>query len=132
MKSIIETVCIEISRLPQTGPRYAVRRSLELWHLAKRYDAFRRGPYSNMAASARRNLNELLTVLSHQDSSDSSDDSLDEDDLDTLLLYSMFPKDINNFPRRNLEDLTDFQCEELFRQVKAFKFFIQTQIHNEN
>lgn len=64
-----------------------------------------------MAAAARRDFNDLLTVISHQDSSDSSEDSSDEDDLDTLLLFSMFPDN------KNFEDLTNFECEEMFRQV---------------
>ena len=69
-----------------------------------------------MAAAARRDFNDLLTVISHQDSSDSSEDSSDEDDLDTLLPSSMF-RDKNDFTRKNFEDLTNFECEEMFRQV---------------
>ena len=71
-----------------------------------------------MAAAARRDFNDLLTVISHQDSSDLSDDSSDVDDLDTLRLFSMFPGRKNEFSRRNLDDFTDFQCEEMFRQVQ--------------
>ena len=70
-----------------------------------------------MAAAARRDFNDLLTVISHQDSSDSSEDSSDEDDLDTLLLFSMFPNNKIDFTRKNFEDLTNFECEKMFRQM---------------
>ena len=70
-----------------------------------------------MAAAARRDFNDLLTVISHQDSSDFSEDSSDEDDLDTLLLFSMFPDNESDFTRKNFEDLTNFEWEEMFRQM---------------
>ena len=70
-----------------------------------------------MAAAATRDFNYLLTVISHQDSSDSSEDSSDEDDLDTLLLFSMFLDNKSDFTRKNFEDLTNLECEEMFRQV---------------
>ena len=71
-----------------------------------------------MAAAARRDFNDLLTEISHQDSSD-SEDSPDEDDqyLDTLLLFSMFPDNKSDFTSKNFEDLTNFECGEMFRQV---------------
>ena len=74
-----------------------------------------------MAAAARRDFNDLLTVISHQDSSDFSEDSSDENDLDTLLLFSMFLDSKRDFTRKNFEDLTNFECEEMFRQ--AFSTF---------
>ena len=70
-----------------------------------------------MAASARRDFNDLLTVISHQDSSDSSENSSDEDDLDTLLLFTMCPENKSDITRKNFEDLTNFECEEMFTQV---------------
>ena len=70
-----------------------------------------------MAAAARRDFDYLLAVITHQDSSDSSEDSSDEDDLDTLLLFSMFPDNESDFTRENFEDLTNFECEEMFMQV---------------
>ena len=70
-----------------------------------------------MAAAARRDFNDLLTVISHQDSSDSSEDSSDEDDLDTLLLFTLVPDNKSDFTRKNFEDLTNYECEEMFRQV---------------
>ena len=76
-----------------------------------------------MAAAARRDFDYLLAVISHQDSSDSSEDSSDEDDLDTLLLSSMFP-DKNDFTRKNFEDLTNFECEEMFMQVLSTFYWI--------
>lgn len=72
-----------------------------------------------MAAAAKRDLDDLLEVFLYQDSSDSSGDSSDEDDLDILFLSALFPTTPDNktghFPRINLEDLTDLQCEEKFR-----------------
>ena len=53
-----------------------------------------------MAAAATRDFNDLLTVISHQDSSDSSENSSDEGDLDTLLLFSMFPENKSALQRR--------------------------------
>ena len=70
-----------------------------------------------MAAAARRDFNDLLAVISHQDSSDPSEDSSDKDDLDTLLLFSMFPDSKSDFTRKNFEDMINFECEEMFRQV---------------
>ena len=70
-----------------------------------------------MPAAATRDFTDLLTTISHQDSSDSSEDSSDEDDLDTLLLFSMFPDNESDFTRKNFEDLTNFECEKMFRQV---------------
>ena len=70
-----------------------------------------------MPAAATRDFTDLLTTISHQDSSDSSEDSSDEDDLDTLLLFSMFLDNKSDFTRKNFEDLTNLECEEMFRQV---------------
>ena len=73
---------------------------------------------------ARRDFNDLLTVISHEDSSDSSEDSSDEDDLDTLFLFSMFPDNKSDFTRKNFEDLTNFECEEMFRQVLCTFYWV--------
>lgn len=48
-------------------------------------------------------------------SSDGSSDSSDEDDLDFLLFCALFPEPSPSAPRLNLADLTDFQCETMFR-----------------
>lgn len=56
----------------------------------------------------------------YEDDSSSSSDSSDEDDLDLLLFHSMFPDDKQDFPKINIEDLSEFQCEEMFRQVDFF------------
>ena len=77
-----------------------------------------------MAAAARRDFNDLLTVISHQDSSDSSEDSSDEDDLDTLLIFSMFPDNKSDFTMKNFEDLTNFECEKML--VKCFRHFTES------
>ena len=51
---------------------------------------------------------------------DSSDDS-DDDDLDFLLVDTMFPSTVKlDFPRLNLIDLSDAQCEAMFRKVLSF------------
>ena len=72
---------------------------------------------SKMAAAARQDFNDLLAVISHQDRSNSSEDSSDEDDLDTFLLFSIFPDNKSNFTRKNFEELTNFECDKMFRQV---------------
>ena len=62
----------------------------------------------------------MMTVLSYEDDSSSSSDSSDEDDLDLLLFHSMFPDGKQDFSKMNIEDLSEFQCEEMFRQVDFF------------
>lgn len=64
----------------------------------------------------RREFDSLLTVMPYDDScSDDSSDSSDEDDLDFLLVCSLFPEPSPSAPRLNLADLTDCQCETMFR-----------------
>jgi len=68
--------------------------------------------------STRKNFNDIVDVILWQDSSDDSSSS--EDDLDDLLLEFMFPqKDDAKYPRINLQDTPDVQCEAMFR----YKFF---------
>ena len=53
-----------------------------------------------------------------QDSSDDSSSS--EDDLDELLLEFLFPQQKDGiYPRINLQDIPDVQCEAMFR----YKFY---------
>lgn len=68
--------------------------------------------------STRKNFDDIVDVMLWQDSSDDSSSS--EDDLDELLLEFMFPQQNNvNYPRSNLQDIPDVQCEAMFR----YKFF---------
>ena len=65
----------------------------------------------------RHDFNEILEVMVYEDSSDDSDD----DDLDLLLVDTMFPSTVKlDFPRLNLIDLSDAQCEAMFRKVLSF------------
>ena len=69
--------------------------------------------------SARKNFDDIVDVMLWQDSSD-DDSSSSEDDLDELLLEFMFPqRNDANYPRINLQDIPDVQCEAMFR----YKFF---------
>lgn len=68
--------------------------------------------------SNRKNFDDIVDVMLWQDSSDDSSSS--EDDLDELLLEFMFPQQNDaNYPRINLQDIPDVQCEAMFR----YKFF---------
>lgn len=64
--------------------------------------------------STRKNFDDIVDVMLWQDSSDDSSSS--EDDLDELLLEFMFPQQNDvNYPRINLQDIPDVQCEAMFR-----------------
>lgn len=66
----------------------------------------------------RHDFEDILAVALAYDSS-SSDDSSDEDDLDLLLVDAMFPETSKpDYIRLNLEDLTEIQCETMFRFQK--------------
>lgn len=57
----------------------------------------------------------------YEDSSDDSSSSSDGDDLDLLLVDTMFPSTVKlDFPRLNLIDLSDAHCEAMFRKVLSF------------
>jgi hypothetical protein len=68
-----------------------------------------------MAAASRREFDDIISVMMYDSSSDSSSDS--DDDLDLLLVENLFPSDRTkpDTPRLNLEDLTETQCEQMFR-----------------
>ena len=55
-----------------------------------------------------------MTVLMYDDSSSSSDSS-DEDLLDELLVDCLFPNPKHDYPRPNIEDLSESECEAMFR-----------------
>ena len=64
--------------------------------------------------STRKNFDDIVDVMLWQDSSDDSSSS--EDDLDELLLEFMFPQQNDaNYPRINLQDIPDVQCQAMFR-----------------
>ncbi|XP_078378302.1 uncharacterized protein LOC144661419 isoform X3 [Oculina patagonica] len=73
-----------------------------------------------MAAAAGRNLNDIMTVMFYDDSDDSS--SSDEDDLDLLLFDFLFPLKTggDNVPKLNLKDVSEDQCERMFRLLMTF------------
>ena len=71
----------------------------------------------------RYDFEDILTVALPFDSS-SSDDSSDEDDLDLLLVDAMFPETSKpDYTRLKLDDLSEIQCETMFRLVSLFFFF---------
>ena len=60
-------------------------------------------------------------MMVYEDSSDDSSSSSDGDDLDLLLVNTMFPSTVKwDFPRLKLMDLSDAQCEAMFRKVLSF------------
>lgn len=62
----------------------------------------------------RRNFDDIITVMLFEDSSDKS--SSDEDDLDFLLIECLFPPQTNkDVTRLNFQDITDADCESMFR-----------------
>ena len=64
--------------------------------------------------STRKNVDDIVDVMLWQDSS--YDSSSSEDDLDELLLEFMFPQQNDaNYPRINLQDIPDVQCQAMFR-----------------
>ena len=63
----------------------------------------------------RRNLSELLDVILYDDSSTDDSSSSDEDDLDILLVELAFVPKVNLGRRMNLENITDSECEQMFR-----------------
>ena len=61
----------------------------------------------------RREFNQILEVVLHNSSSSTSSSS--EDDLDLLLLeFAFAPKRVSQ-ARIHIDDLSDLECEELFR-----------------
>ena len=55
---------------------------------------------------------------------DSSDSSSDEDDIDLLFLDSMFPSMELTVPKLILDNLSEGQCEDMFRQEQSINFVI--------
>ena len=57
-------------------------------------------------------------MMVYENSSDDHSSSSDGDDLDLLLVDMMFPSTVKlAFPRLNLIDVSDAQCEAMFRKV---------------
>ena len=67
-----------------------------------------------IARFLRRNYDDAMAVLLNDDSSSSSDSS-DEDMLDEIFVDALFPDHKHDYPRVNMEDLTESQCEAMFR-----------------
>lgn len=63
----------------------------------------------------RRNFKDLLDVYLFDDSSTSDSSSSDEDDLDILLVEMAFAPKVYLGRRLNLQDLSDSECEQMFR-----------------
>jgi len=69
----------------------------------------------------RHEFSEILKVMVYENSRDDSSSSSDGDDLDLLLVNTMFPSIVKlDFPQLNLIDLSDAQCEAMFRKVLSF------------
>ena len=67
-----------------------------------------------IARFLRRNYDDAITVLLYDDSSSSSDSS-DEDMLDEVFVDALFPDHKHDYPRVNIEDLSESQCGAMFR-----------------
>ena len=61
----------------------------------------------------RRDFKDVLEAMAYLNSS--SESSSDEDDLDFLLLDLAFARKRVVVPRLNIVDLSDLQCDQLFR-----------------
>jgi len=62
----------------------------------------------------RRNYDDAMAVLLYNDSSSSSNSS-DEDMLDAIFVDALFPDHKHDYPRVNMEDPSESQCEAMFR-----------------
>ena len=63
----------------------------------------------------RCNFRDLLDVYQFDYSSTSDSSSSDEDDLDILLVEMAFAHKVYLGRRLNLQDLSDSECEQMFR-----------------
>ena len=61
-----------------------------------------------------RNDDDARAVLLYDDSSSSSESS-DEDMLDEIFVDALFPDHKHDYPRVNIEELSESQCEAMFR-----------------
>ena len=66
----------------------------------------------------RRDVDDLLTVMLCDDNSQ-SESSSNEEDLDFLLLSTLFPEPKQVMRLLNLADLTESQCETMFWYVQS-------------
>ena len=75
------------------------------------------GIFLHLCSDHRRDLRALVELIALQESSNSDFSSIDEGDMDFFLLELSFkPKKILG-PRINLDDLSEVECEQLFRFV---------------
>ena len=79
----------------------------------------------------RKDLDDIVNFVLYNDdgSSDESDNewSSSGDDKDLLLVDKLFPENPSLhvlIPKRNLEDISDEQCEKLFRYVNVIFLYI--------
>ncbi|XP_068713526.1 uncharacterized protein [Montipora foliosa] len=70
-----------------------------------------------MAAARRQDYKDLLDVMQLDDSSSEGSSSSDED-LDFLFLEAAFPEPRLLGPRLNMEDISEIDCEQMFRFQK--------------
>lgn len=63
----------------------------------------------------KSSFNELLDVVLYGESSSSDSSSSEEDDLDILLLEVAFALKLELGLRINLEDISEMDCERMFR-----------------
>jgi len=64
-------------------------------------------------SALRRDLRDILTVMLYDD--ESSSDSSDEEDLDVLFVVTAFGERRILNKKLNIADLSEVQCEEMFR-----------------
>ena len=67
----------------------------------------------------RRDVDDLLAVMLCDDNNSQSESSSDKDDLDFLLLSTLFPEPKQVMRRLNLTDVTESQCETMFQYVHS-------------
>ena len=67
-----------------------------------------------VARFLRPNYDDAMVILLYDDCSSSSDSS-DKDMLDEIFVGAMFPDHKNDYQRVNIKDLSESQCEAMFR-----------------
>ena len=85
----------------------------------------------------RKDLVDIVNFVLYDDdsSSDGSDNewSSSDDDKDVLLVDKLFPENPSLhvlIPKRNLKDISDEQCEMLFRYVNVIFLYIYSGVEN--
>ena len=109
---------------PQTGVCSLALQSQDCWvsNFTHAFDLrVKRAIFSSLtffvtiiARFLRRNYVDGMALLLYDDSSSSSDSS-DEDMLDEIFVDALFPNHKQDYLRVNIEDLSENQCEAMFR-----------------